>query len=103
LRRKNRSQSGHSGHGRTCGWLDPVANDPGWVKTGTLADGAESFSQLRVPREGNVLLLHPEIQFERIVFSTFSSRSSFHTAWTHNGHQNFATSNSKPAPINALS
>jgi len=28
LQRKNRSQAGHGGHGRTCCRLDPVAIDP---------------------------------------------------------------------------
>jgi hypothetical protein len=36
--------SGHSGHGRTCCWLDPVANDPGCVKTCTSQECAELFS-----------------------------------------------------------
>ena len=46
LRRKNRSQSGDSRHGQICCRLDPIVNDPGCVKTRSLADGAESLSQL---------------------------------------------------------
>jgi hypothetical protein len=29
----------------------------------------------------NTPLMHPEMQFRRIVFSTFCPRASFHTAW----------------------
>jgi hypothetical protein len=32
-----------------------------------------------------MLLMHPEMQFGRIVFSTFFPRATFHTAWTRNG------------------
>jgi hypothetical protein len=30
---------------------------------------------------GSTPLMHPEMQFSRIVFSTFCPRASFHTAW----------------------
>src|SRR6202163_4734087 len=34
---------------------------------------------------GSTPLMNPEMQFRRIMFSTFCPRASFHTAWTHNG------------------
>jgi hypothetical protein len=33
----------------------------------------------------NTPLMHPEMQFRRIVFSTFCPRASFHTAWVTSG------------------
>src|SRR5258708_2238121 len=39
---------------------------------------------------GSTPLMHPEMQFRRIVFSTFCQRASFHTAWTRSGHSRAA-------------
>jgi hypothetical protein len=33
------------------------------------------------PRPGSMLLMRPEMQFGRIVFSTFCPRATFRTAW----------------------
>jgi hypothetical protein len=38
---------------------------------------------------GGTPLMHPEMQFRRIVFSTFCPRASFHTAWTHSRPRTF--------------
>ena len=32
-----------------------------------------------------MLLMHPEMQFGRMMFSAFCQRTTFHTAWTHSG------------------
>jgi hypothetical protein len=70
-------------------WLggkSPVASDPGRVKSRTLADSAESSSQTSSSAVPAHLLRIPEMQFGRIVFSTFCPRATFHTAcdptWT---------------------
>jgi hypothetical protein len=47
LRFEVRSLSGHSGHGRACGWPDLVANDP---KRTSLSQSERVFLTSRVPR-----------------------------------------------------
>jgi hypothetical protein len=39
------------------------------------------FFSTIVTRGGSMLLMHPEMQFRRIMFSTFCARATFHTAW----------------------
>jgi hypothetical protein len=57
------------------------AMGPGCVKTRPLADSAESFSQTSSSAVAARSLRIPEMQFGRIVFSTFCPRATFHTAW----------------------
>jgi hypothetical protein len=59
------------------------ASGPGCVKTRPLADSAESFSQTSSSVVAARSLRIPEMQFGRIVFSTFCPRATFHTAWVN--------------------
>lgn len=54
------------------------ASGPGCVKTRAPADGAECHFST-VVLNGGTPLMHPEMQFRRIMFSAFCSRTSFHT------------------------
>jgi hypothetical protein len=43
------------------------------------------FFSTIVRRGGSMLLMHPEMQFGRMMFSAFCQRATFHTAWVKNG------------------
>jgi hypothetical protein len=46
----------------------------------------------------NTPLMHPGMQFRRIVFSTFCRRASFHTAWV-NRYRSFAAESDMKSEI----
>jgi hypothetical protein len=60
--------------------LNLTPRKPRCVKSRLHADSAESFSQTSSSAVTARSLTHPEMQFGRIVFSTFCPRATFYTA-----------------------
>jgi hypothetical protein len=48
------------------------------------------FFSTIVTRGGSMLLMHPEMQFGRMMFPVFCQRATFHTAWTQSDHAAYA-------------
>jgi hypothetical protein len=76
--------SGHRRHGRTSCWLDPVAIDPGCVKTSPSRERAELFSLSSSPNSGRKHLAF-KLTKSRRDFYTQIGRRSFRATKTRSG------------------